>query len=82
MPDNATATSLWTYLRCLAREWLTIAIGALLATDIILLRAQGHPIPRWSYLVLLALAYLVASFRVWLVERRRAIKAETVRPPP
>jgi hypothetical protein len=80
MPDNATATSLWTYLRGLAHEWLTIAVGALLALDIILLRAQGYPIPRWSYLVLLALAYLVASFRVWLVERRRAIKAETMRP--
>jgi hypothetical protein len=79
MPTPTAPSLFGTYLRCLASKWLTIAVGALLATDVNVLRAQGYPIPRWSSLLVLALTYLTASFRVWLKERRLAIKAETAR---
>jgi hypothetical protein len=82
MPARTTAASfLWEYLRCLVREWFTIAIGALLVVDVYVLRAQGHEIAGSWLLGAPALAYVVVSFRAWLGERRRAIRAEAARPP-
>jgi hypothetical protein len=69
--------SLWSYLSALVREWVAFVMGGLLFAGITVYQALGgRNVPRQWYLSALAVAYGVASYRVWAKDRRRVIELE------
>jgi hypothetical protein len=68
----------WSYIKSFSQDWVTrmtgvaslvIPFGNLIAEKI----SSGKLLPQWTLVVVAALCFLVASFRVWRVEHRRLV---------
>jgi hypothetical protein len=66
----------WSYIKSFSQDWVTtmtggaslvIPFGNLIAERV----SSGKLLPEWTLIVVAALCFLVASFRVWRVEHRR-----------
>ena len=68
----------WRYLKSFSQDWVTRMTGGaslvipfsnLIAEKI----SRGQLLPQWTLIVVAALCFLIASFRVWRVEHRRLV---------
>lgn len=68
----------WAYIKSFSQDWVTrmtggasllIPFGNLIAEKI----STGKLLPEWALIVVAALCFFVASFRVWRVEHRRLV---------